>query len=168
MFAWRPARPADAGEIGRISRALVSAFPERDEVFEERIRLCPQGCHVLADGAEVAGYMVSHPWRRFDPPKLDVLARTLPGDADCWLIHDVAVEPRARGGAHAGAMVEQIADLARADGFSVLALIAVGDAQPYWRRQGFESVETDELRARLAAYGAGAAYMERLSGPLKG
>src|SRR5262245_46426268 len=129
MAAWRPALPADAREIGRLSRALISAFPERDEVFEERIRLCPDGCHVLADGAEVVGYMVSHPWRRFEPPKLDALAGALPADPDCWLIHDVAVDPRARGGAHAGAMVEQVADIARASGFAVLALVAVGDAQ---------------------------------------
>jgi GNAT superfamily N-acetyltransferase len=163
MATWRPARPADACEIGRLSRALVSAFPERDEVFEERIRLCPQGCHVLADGSDVVGYMVSHPWRRFEPPKLDALAGALPVPADCWLIHDVAIAPRARGGAHAGAILERVADLARAQGFSLLALVAVGDAQPYWRRQGFERVERVELRDMLAAYGEGAAYMERPS-----
>lgn len=161
MAVWRPARPADAADIGGLSRALISAFPERDEVFAERIRLCPEGCHVLADGDEVQGYMVSHPWRRFDPPKLDALVGALPRRADCWLIHDVAVAPRARGGAHAGAMLERIAHLAGGRGFAVLALVAVGDAQPYWRRQGFEPVATPELAARLAAYGAGAAYMER-------
>jgi len=161
MAAWRPARPCDAGEIGRLSRALVSAFPERDEVFAERVRLSPEGCHVLADGAEVVGYMISHPWRRFDPPTLDALVGALPVDVDCWLIHDLAVAPRARGAAHAAAMLQRVAELARAGGFAVLALVAVGDAQPYWRRQGFAAVDTADLRAKLAAYGEGAAYMER-------
>jgi len=161
MAAWRPARPADARDIGRLSRALISAFPERDEVFEERIRLCPEGCYVLTEGDEAAGYMVSHPWRRFQPPKLDALTGALPGEPDCWLIHDVAIEPGARGGGQAGAILERVAELARARRFSVLALVAVGDAQPYWRGQGFETIARPELAAKLAAYGEGAAYMER-------
>lgn len=161
MAAWRPARPADAREIGRLSRELVSAFPERDAVFAERIRLCPEGCHVLADDEGVAGYMISHPWRRFTPPKLDALVEALPADPDCWLIHDVAVAPQARGGAHAGVMLEQVAQIARAGGFAVLALVAVGDAEPYWRRRGFAPAVTPELAGKLAAYGPGAAYMER-------
>jgi len=65
-------------------------------------------------------------------------------------------------------MLQRVAELARAGGFAVLALVAVGDAQPYWRRQGFEVVETDELRAKLAAYGEAAAYMERRTAPPAG
>lgn len=161
MPAWRSARPADAPDIGRISLALISAFPERDEVFAERIRLCPEGCQVLAEGEEVLGYLVSHPWRRFAPPALDALVGALPGDADCWLIHDVAIEPRGRGGGAAAVGLDRVAQLARARGFQVLALVAVGDAQPYWRRQGFEVAAAPQLAAKLAAYGASAAYMER-------
>ncbi|CAN7531821.1 GNAT family N-acetyltransferase [Phenylobacterium sp. LjRoot219] len=161
MSAWRPARPADAGEIGRLSRALLSAFPERDAVFEERIRLCPEGCHVLAEGADVLGYLVSHPWRRFDPPKLDALLGALPADPDCWLVHDVAVDPRARGGGAALKILDQVADLARDRGFRVLALVALGQALAYWRRQGFTPGGGAQLAAKLGAYGDGAAYMER-------
>lgn len=161
MSAWRPARAADAGEIGRISRALISAFPERDEVFEERIRLCPEGCHVLAKGDEVVGYLVSHPWRRLDPPKLDALVGALPAEADCWLVHDVAIEPGARGGGAAVRILGQVADFARDQGFGVLALVAVGEAAPYWRRQGFAPASDAQLAARLASYGDGATYMER-------
>lgn len=159
--AWRPARPEDAAAIGALSRALVSAPPEADGVFEERIRLCPEGCFVLEASGGAEGYVISHPWRRFSAPKLDAPIGVLPAAPDCWLIHDLAVRPQARGGGHGAMVIEQIATRTRHRGLKILSLIAVGEAGAYWRRLGFVAAGGDRLAADLAAYGPGALYMER-------
>lgn len=159
MADWRPARATDAAAIGALSRALVSAPPERDEVFAERIRLCPEGCLVYGSGDEVAGYLISHPWRRFAPPALGALFGALPPDADSWFIHDLALAPEARGG---GAIAAALAGLeAEARAYPVISLVAVEAAADYWRRRGFADRSTPDMAAKLAGYGPGALYMER-------
>jgi len=162
MPRWRPAQVTDAAGIGALSRALVDAPPERDEVFAERIRLSPAGCRVYGAGAEVSGYLISHPWRRFAPPALNALVGALPADADCWFIHDLALAPGARGAGIISAALDDLDRLARA--FPVIALVAVGDASAYWRRRGFEDRSTPALADKLAGYGPGALYMERAAG----
>ena len=58
-FAWRPMNAGDLPEVSRIGDAVHPNFPESGAVFEERLRLFPQGCRVAegADGALV-GYAV--------------------------------------------------------------------------------------------------------------
>jgi GNAT superfamily N-acetyltransferase len=162
MTHWRPARVTDAAGVGALSRAVVDAPPERDEVFAERIRLCPAGCLVYGQGGDVLGYVISHPWRRFAPPALDGLVGALPTDADCWFIHDLALAPPARGRGVVALALAELDGLARA--FPVTCLVAVGEAADYWRRHGFEDRSTPQLAAKLAGYGPGALYMERDTG----
>jgi GNAT superfamily N-acetyltransferase len=139
----------------------VSALPERDEVFEERIRLAPKGCHVLADGPDLHGYAISHPWRRARPPPLDEFIGALPPQSDCWLIHDLALRPGVRGAGFAARIVEELAAVARADEFSVMALVALGGAAPFWRRAGFADAGPTVPKDKLRSYGDDAVYMER-------
>jgi GNAT superfamily N-acetyltransferase len=158
---WRAAAANDAPAIGALSRAVVQAPPERDEIFAERIALCPDGCLVLADGGDLAGYVVSHPWRRFSAPALDRFVHALPEDADAWFVHDLALAPQARGIGAAATALDMLARVARPRGFAVLSLVAVGDAGAYWARRGFAGQARPELATKLAGYGPGAAYMER-------
>ena len=158
---WRLANPADVPTIGRLSRKLLGVLGEEDIIFEERQRLCPEGCHVFSDGAEIGAYIVSHPWRRGQPPALNQSLSALPADADCWYIHDIAVDRPCRGTGAAATIVNTVTQNAHQAGFSTVALVAVADALAFWNRLGFRDAMTDDLRRTLNSYGADACYMER-------
>src|SRR5690606_766920 len=83
---WRKAGIEDAEGIAALSRQLLPDHPEEAAVFAERIALCPEGCHVLPGADGIAGYVISHPWRRRMIPPLNAPLGTLPEQADCWYI----------------------------------------------------------------------------------
>lgn len=159
MLLWRPAQPVDVPAISDVAAIVHPGLPERDVVFAERIVLSPEGCHVLEDGTRIVGYMLSHPWIRGAPPSLDTLLRAIPDDADCWYLHDIALMPAARGSGAARSIATQLEEQARRRSFPAMALVAVGDAAPLWRKLGFEDAAV--APDKLARYGAGAAYMEK-------
>lgn len=155
--------PADLGAVAAIAAEVHPTFPERPEVFADRLALAPEGALILELGGPPAGYALTHPARRFEPPALDTLLGRLPEDADVWYIHDVALRSSARGRGGASRLAPIIAHVARRAGFERLALVAVNGSAPFWSRQGFGRVDHDGLAAKLASYGEGAAYMERLA-----
>lgn len=158
--SWRAALRQDVPAISHVAAVVHPGLPERDAVFEERIRLSPDGCFVLADGARVLGYMLSHRWKRAAPPDLDTLLDSIPADADCWYVHDIALLPAARGSGAARTIAARLEERARAAGLRAMALVAVGDAAPLWRKLGY--AEAHLPAGKLARYGEGAAYMEKL------
>jgi hypothetical protein len=158
---WRRAEPADIAAVGRLSRLYLGDYAEEDFIFDERRQLCPEGCHVLSDGTAIGGYMISHPWRRADPPALNHLLDGLPTNADCWYIHDVAIDTGWRGSGGTAAIVAVLDGIARAADLRIMALVAVAGADGYWQRLGFRDATTVKLRVKLAGYGADARYMER-------
>lgn len=160
-FKWRPATLGDAAEVARLSTEHLGLYAEGVDIFEERIRLAPSGCYVLDGKAGLIGYMFSHPWTRARPPALHQMLGAIPPDADCWYIHDVAVDPAERGGGQVRAIIDRVLrDAARA-GYEVAMLVAVNGADSYWQRLGFKNATTDALRRKLADYGDDAVYMER-------
>ncbi|RXH39063.1 GNAT family N-acetyltransferase [Bradyrhizobium zhanjiangense] len=158
---WRRARTADLAAIGAIAALIHPDLSERPDVFAEKMRLCPDGCRVLAADEGIVGYGLAHPWKQHQIPPLDGFLASLPDDADCLYVHDVAVLPDARGGV-ARAYIATIEQLARSMGIAALALVSVYATRPLWERFGFRPVTMDaELRAKLAYYGEGATYMLR-------
>ena len=161
-FQWRLAEPDDIGVVMAIQTVAHADFPEEETVLAERMRLCPQGCFVLVRGEAVNGYMLSHPWSRRRPPPLNRPLVAIPDDADCWYLHDLALLPQTRGSGAGAAIVSRLVSLAREEGFGVVALVSVGGSRPFWRKQHFAAVSDPMLKEKLASYGEGAAYMERL------
>lgn len=162
---WRPAAPSDIGDIARLSKAHLGPYAEGEDVFAERVRLAPEGCFVLTDGAKIVGYFCSHPWLRERPPALHQMLGRIPREADCWYVHDVAVDEAARGGGVVAEVCERALTAAHAQGYQMAMLVAVSGAGGYWQRLGFVDATTDALRAKLKDYGDDALYMERnLSG----
>ena len=161
-FQWRQATPADLDAVMAIQAVAHADFPEEEAVLAERLRLCPQGCFVLVRGEAVDGYMLSHPWTRRRPPPLNRLLEAIPDDADCWYLHDLALLPQTRGSGAGAAIVSRLVSLAREEGFAVVALVSVGGSRLFWRKQHFAAVSDPLLKQKLASYGGGAAYMERL------
>jgi len=158
---WRQAHATDLEAISAIAARIHPDLPERPDVLAEKMRLSPDGCHVLAAGSGIAGYGLAHPWLQQQIPPLDDFLGQLPEDADCLYIHDLAVLPDARGGV-ARAYVAEIERLARSYVITTLALVSVYGTRVLWERLGFRSVTPDAaLRAQLSSYGASATYMLR-------
>lgn len=154
--------PADLDAVADI--ALV-AFPDHFEgrdCFENRLALYPEGCFVLAEGEGTPrGYLVAYPWAADSAPALNTLIGSIPAGAAVLYLHDLALHPEVRGGGWTRAIVERLADQARAAGWPALALVAVNDAAPFWEGRGFRVVDTPAMADRLAGYGPDARYMTR-------
>ncbi|MBX3476789.1 MAG: GNAT family N-acetyltransferase [Brevundimonas sp.] len=151
----------DLDEVVAVARVAFPNHPEDRACFAERLGLNPRGCFVL-DGSEgVRGYLVAYPWRREAPPALNTLVGAVPDGADVLYLHDLALDPRARGAGHARPIIERLARQAAAEGWPAIALVAVNDAAVFWQSLGFQPVESPALRTRLASYGPDARYMIR-------
>ena len=161
-LGWRPMRADDLDAVAAIA---VLGFPDHFEgrpCFENRLALFPRGCFVLAESeGPPCGYLVAYPWRADAAPTLNTLIGAIPEDASVFYLHDIALHPEARGAGRSGAIIEQLADQARADGWRRIALVAVNDAAGSWARHGFEVRETPDMAAKLASYGPDARYMVR-------
>jgi GNAT superfamily N-acetyltransferase len=154
---------ADLPAVQRIADTVHVDHPEDAAILAERLRLYPQGCFVLEHEGAPAGYLVSHPWRADDAPKLNRLIGALPQDARVFYLHDLALLPGARGSGEAASMVARILDQARESGFAFAALIAVDNSARFWSARGFEA--RADLTRLCEGYGAGARFMQRALSP---
>lgn len=155
---WRRAGPEDAEAIGHLSLQILGDLGEPAEIFAERISLCPEGCHVLMSGQDMLGHAIAHPWLRGEPPAMNQMLGSLPPDADCWYIHEVALVEQARGRGGVRAILQVLTETAAAAGIHVMALVAVEGASAYWEGLGFRQAPLKE--AQIGSYGGQAAYME--------
>lgn len=158
---WRPMTPADLVAATGIANRVHVDYPEDAAVFAERLRLYPAGCWVLsANGrggeraSDIAGYLVSHPWRLGEPPTLNSLLGELPENPTTYYLHDLTLLPQARGGGTASRIVKQILAHALQSGFDTASLVAVSGSAPFWQSHGFRVVTDDaDMRRKLASYG---------------
>ncbi|MGI6244235.1 MAG: GNAT family N-acetyltransferase [Pseudochelatococcus sp.] len=163
-FVWRAMEPDDLGDVHAIGERVHPGYPERIEVFAERLRLYPAGCLVLEREEEMAGYVVSHPWHPMMPPRLDSLVVAMPTFPATFYIHDLALLPAARGSGAGGRAVAHLVDHAAAIGLADLSLVAVNASVPFWERQAFAVVDDARLAASLRSYDADARFMIRQLG----
>ncbi|MFC7477422.1 GNAT family N-acetyltransferase [Dankookia sp. GCM10030260] len=155
--AWRPMTEADLPAVQALADRLHPHHPESPVVLAERLALAPAGCRVLAAGRPLLGYAVSHPWSGTSPPPLDALLGALPARPRAWHVHDIALDPAARGAGHAGAVLRA---LLAASPLAAATLVAIPGTGPYWARLGFQDVPVADPAA-LASYGEGARFMAR-------
>ncbi len=158
-FDWRTLRADDLPEVEAIAAQVHPDFPEDGAVFAERLRLAPDGVHLLEIAGAPAGYFITHPWRYGKLPALNALLGAIPPDADTWYLHDLALLPAARGTGAAGAIVASVLAHARQKGFAIASLVAVNGSVPFWQRQGFIVNEDPALREKLATYEDAARFM---------
>jgi hypothetical protein len=157
---WRPMSEADLAIVNWIASGNHSLH-ERPIVFEEKLKLFPAGCFVLADSYGITGYGFAHPWLLYDAPKLDELLFSLPLSPNCMLIHDVVVLPKGRSRRAAAVYSELIADVARENELDHLALVSVYGTYALWSRYGFVISDRSDMAEHLSSYGATAHYMLR-------
>jgi ribosomal protein S18 acetylase RimI-like enzyme len=161
MMPWRPMTASDLPRVVAIAAEIHLAHPEDAAVLAERLKLYAAGCFVLEGGRALAGYTISHPWRRASPPALNARLNRIPANADTYYIHDVAVREAARRAGAASDIVAVLAAHATAAGFATMTLISVNDTGAFWTRLGFRPTADQALRAKLASYGADARLMVR-------
>ena len=162
-FHWRPMMVADLPLVQDIAARLHPHYPERAEIFADKLAFFPAGCHVAEGGGGAAlGYVFAHVWTQGAPPLLDTPLGPPPGAADCLHLHDIALLPAARGQGGAERMLARLNHLAHAAGMAALTLVAIRGQEAYWCSKGFVQVPlTQELAERLASYGDGVAYMRK-------
>lgn len=150
---------ADLPAVTALSDGVHGAYAESTDVYAERLRLYPTGCHVLAGGAgDISGYLVSHPWDDGPPPVLNAVMGALPRPAILYYLHDIALSPNVRGRGAGAAGLALATDAARAAGFDRVALVAVAGADAVWAAFGFAyDGRDDDLAA--AGYGVEARHM---------
>jgi len=158
-------RPLVRDDLEAALALQALGYPEalRDgpEAFASRIDIAPDHCRAVEQGGRLLAWLLSHPWRSFDPPTPDqVLA---PGGDACWYIHDLSVAPEGRGLGLGRALVENVLARCRP---ARSELIAVSGARPVWLRLGWRDAPDlpTALAAKVAAYGSEAAYMVRVFG----
>jgi len=161
MIRWRPMTPGDLSGVLDIATILHPNYPERIEIFADKLAFDPAGC-MIAETPEsgMVGYVFSHLWKRGLPPLLDCELGQAPADADCLHLHDIALLPAARGLGGPRLFLTMLENLARQRGLTWLTLVAIKGQENYWQAKGFTPVSPDSaLRQRLDSYGAGVAYM---------
>lgn len=162
----RPMQPADLNEVLRIQAACFTELvPESEASMAAKLQAAPEHCWV-AEGAAAGGllaYLFALPWRAESPPALDAADCQLPEQPDCLYLHDLSVDPQARGSGLAQALVQRFLEGLEASGLSRACLVAVQNSAGFWGRWGFRPVApSPQLRVKLGSYGAHAAYLERL------
>ncbi len=159
---WRAMTAADLDAVAAIAAVGFPDHFEGRDCFENRLALNPSGSFVLAaEDSAPLGYLVAYPWTADAAPALNTLIAAIPDDASVMHLHDLAIDPAARGGGWSRPIVERLAQDARAAGWPALTLVAVNDAAPFWERHGFAVVDAPGMADKLAGYGEGARYMVR-------
>ena len=159
--AWRSLTGYDMPAVEKIAAAVHPGFFESLEVLTERQAIYFHGTYLLEVNERPAGYVLSHPWRSGDLPPLNTLLRDLPGDADTYYIHDLALLPVARRIGAASFITEALAKHARAHGFPTMTLVAVNGSQGFWERHEFAVEDLPELNEKLRSYEDAARLMVR-------
>lgn len=164
-FSIRPMTTSDLANVLEIQSACYTQVePESEESLRAKLTASPATCFVASLENKVIAYLISLPWQFQSPPALNAATCELKNDPDCLYLHDVAVAPVARGSGVAARLVERFLSCLHALNLGRASLIAVQNSASYWRKFGFESVTpTDLLRAKLATYGNGVEYMQRMA-----
>ena len=160
-----PACNADLPAILRIqSRCYTAIVPESAESMGAKLAASPATCFVAQRAGEVVAYLLALPWRFDHPPHLDAPDCVLPEEPDTLYLHDLAVDPAARGSGASQALVKAFLTALTESGIGRASLIAIQGSAPWWEGHGFRAaLTTPTLDARLAGYGSDVRYMSRQS-----
>jgi len=159
----RPVDATDLRGILAVQRACYGdGFLEPGDALASRWARSPALCLVAVEGPEVVGYLLSHAWHAWSPPKLHVPLPKADAADVLWFVHDMAIAPAGRGrglGEHLYATARMAA---QAQGLTQSRLVAVQGADAFWRRLGYQpaAIAPDALTTLRSVYGDNAELME--------
>lgn len=155
----RPIVFDDLPAVLAVQRAAYGdAYQESAAVLGAKLSLAAGASWLAERGDGVLGYVFAHGWVA-TPPPLHVALEAVPAGERVGFVHDLAVLPRGRGGGLAGRLFERVVAWMRAEGLTRLTLVALADAQTYWRRKGFVPLAPADGTVLPAGYGRGAILM---------
>ncbi|MHA6891771.1 GNAT family N-acetyltransferase [Ralstonia pseudosolanacearum] len=162
----RPVTDADLPGVLAVQQACYgNALLEPAEALASRWARSPALCLVAVHGTQLVGYLLSHAWHAWAPPKLHVPLP--PADAThadrVWFVHDMAIAPAGRGQRLGERLHAAAGAAARAQGLHRSCLVAVQGAEAFWRRLGYWPAGADaaQQQALHAVYGDDAQLMEQ-------
>ncbi|MCD8520695.1 MAG: GNAT family N-acetyltransferase [Saccharospirillaceae bacterium] len=164
MPSLRQAVITDIAEILRIQALCYTSIePERADAFINKLQQAPDCAFVTeTESGKLLAYLFALPIRTEQPPALDADDFIVPQQADCLYLHDLAIDPSARGLGLSAPLLEAFFNTAKARRFTQASLIAVQNSVPFWQRYGFHNrhplSQDAELQARISVYGE-AAYL---------
>jgi ribosomal protein S18 acetylase RimI-like enzyme len=154
----RPIRNDDWPAILALQAAAYHALePESEAVLRSKLTLGPDSCLVASREDNILAYCLAHPWEIQSPAAL-YHCYPQPAGTSCYYIHDVVVDPEARGAGIATLFLKHVMQLAHHRQIPHLSLIAVQGADRYWTRHQFRPRATHK---DLSSYGEQAVYMYR-------
>ena len=138
-------------------------YQEEASAFKAKLRLNPCGCWVACRDQHVQGYLVTVLTDEHHIPSLNSDSLWEPVYPHMLFIHDLALNPEARGLGLSNAMLDSALDYARCRALSTIALVAVQGADAYWTKQGFQARTPSHpvMQQRLASFGPDALFMMR-------
>jgi len=160
----RPIVADDLPGILTVQQACYGGgFLEPGDALASRWARSPAMCLVALRGSEVVGYLLSHAWHAWTPPKLHVPLPDTDAADVLWFVHDMAIAPEGRGQRLGERLYAMACARAQTQGLDQSRLVAVQGADIFWRRLGYQSVDMDSaaLGALRAIYGEDAELMER-------
>ena len=133
---------------------------EEESVVRRRFEAAPDTAWVVESAGAVTAYLVAYPSLLGQITPL-AGSFTLPNQADCLYLHDLAVMRRNRGTGAATRLVERAFAFMRAQGLRHSALVAVQDSRHFWENLGYRPSEalSPAQENLLASYRTMAAYM---------
>jgi len=116
----------------------------------------------------VAGYVLAQPFYRqaindvndvnLFSKWIDERSKLPKTDQDCIYVHEISVDPDLRGRGLARPLTDYVEELARADNFKWLTLVALGSALGFWKRTGYALLRDIDYGGHICY------YMEKESG----
>lgn len=163
----RPIVADDLPGILAVQQACYGdGFLEPGDALASRWARSPAMCLVALGGAGVVGYLLSHAWHAWGPPKLHMPLPTADAadTADVlWFVHDMAIAPAGRGQRLGERLYATACAAAQAQGLRQSRLVAVQGADVFWHRLGYRAaaIDAEPFAAVRAIYGEDAQLMER-------
>jgi len=158
---WRAMLSKDLAQADAVANRVHPSYPEDDAVLAERQRLYPAGCYVLADGEQLFGYLLSHPWRYGHSPPLNTFLHAIPERPTTYYLHDIALLADVRQSGEGSCAVELVIAHALSRAYQSVSLVAVNRSTEFWLKHGFAIVTEPTLSEKLRSYGEGAHFMVR-------
>jgi ribosomal protein S18 acetylase RimI-like enzyme len=155
MPVWRAMARDDLDFVLDLAAQLYPDHPETQAAFASKLDAAPEACFVATRRTERVGYCVALWTQAGRPPKLDEAGYIAVPPLSLHL-HDIAIDPRARGLGLVGSALARLVSVAKG---AKLSLVAVNGTRALWERYGFAPAAIDETVR--ATYGEDAVYMER-------
>jgi GNAT superfamily N-acetyltransferase len=148
---WRPMQHRDLPEVIQLSSELwAGVHNEIPEVITERLNLYPAGEFVLEKDGKIYGYGQAFPVIYGTILQLSQNLNSIPDGCDCLHVHDILIDPAARGYLYSFDLLKKYYQLAKKENFEHMSMVAILGTYQLWYRAGFRI--TNGIEDQLKSY----------------